>query len=729
MNNKAKKIISYIFISVLLSILMIDKVFAANFTSTVIEDKSFNSKKYPTNYSYDYVNGTIKKGTSYTRYILKPWAFYVTQGSTKRQVFCIEQYRNAYSEKTYEKYNCEKNNSGCVVSENKKKDLIKQAISVGYHVTSAPDNKNFDKEIGALNKLTNDKTYETIALQEIIWEIIRGERTSFTYYAPDTCKSGVNEKKCLFYSKIYNKGSSTPEGKLLTKYKGIIKKAKYTFDKIPKNFGTNSKPGSVQLTYNEKKKVFTADLHDSNGAYNNFNFKSSNKNIKLSASADGKTLTITSTISIEKDTPIKITATNIVNDKSDYIEYHTTQNSLFQKFGYGTAEIQYFLGVYTPKYKIEIVKQDQNGNTLAGAEFKICNKKGCPKGSVIVSNLKTNSAGVAAYDQIAKPGTYYVRETKAPTGYNLYSKEISVTVNKNVKIPVKNTPNTFKLKKYIYNETDNSKNLLDTNCDPKTGPIFEIYHKNNGKYEKIYFTENKIGSYNYHGTKNGENTTSELTTCNGTFEAFKFPDCKDYKIVEIKAPEGVTLSNFSGEISNICNKTQEVINGFTGLEFQKKNDDGELLDGGTYILQTKINNVYTDVLLKKTRDGEYSYQKDLDDSEKDATYELKTDNGKFLVKNLPPGEYRIVEAEAPEGYELIKDKDSKALVTITDENKDGYYLVEMINYKVNKDGDNAFAELIVTITTGRKVLNYVFIISGLAILLGAVIIIRKKIKK
>ena len=89
----------------------------------------------------------------------------------------------------------------------------------------------------------------------------------------------------------------------------------------------------------------------------------------------------------------------------------------------------------------------------------------------------------------------------------------------------------------------------------------------------------------------------------------------------------------------------------------------------------------------------------------------------------------MAEKEAPNGYELIEDKNSKALVTIKDSDKDGYYLVEMIDQKSNKYGSSASAELVVTIITGRKILNYAFIISSLVALLVIAIIIRKKIKK
>ena len=52
-----------------------------------------------------------------------------------------------------------------------------------------------------------------------------------------------------------------------------------------------------------------------------------------------------------------------------------------------------------------------------------------------------------------------------------------------------------------------------------------------------------------------------------------------------------------------------------------------------------------------------------------------------------------------------------------------------ITEKTNKYGSSSSAELVVTIITGRKILNYAFIISSLIILLVVAIIVRKKVKK
>lgn len=80
----------------------------------------------------------------------------------------------------------------------------------------------------------------------------------------------------------------------------------------------------------------------------------------------------------------------------------------------------------------------------------------------------------------------------------------------------------------------------------------------------------------------------------------------------------------------------------------------------------------------------YSYVEKLEDGSTGATYELETNSGLLQVKHLPIGEYRFVEKQAPEGYDIIKDKDSRATFTISDK---GYLALmgnlELIIMKLN----------------------------------------------
>ena len=178
-------------------------------------------------------------------------------------------------------------------------------------------------------------------------------------------------------------------------------------------------------------------------------------------------------------------------------------------------------------------------------------------------------------------------------------------------------------------------------------------------------------------------------------------------------------------------------NGVTGVVFNKINENGILISGGKFALQKKINGVYKDLQMKHESGAIYSYIDQEDKNANSNSYIMETNNGVINIKNLPQGEYRFVEKEAPDGYDLIKDKDSKATFTISDkgitekkgENSDNFYQVKLVNKQTKVEGSSDSAELIVTIITGRKVINYVLLIGGLAVLLTVLIIIRKKFKK
>ena len=396
----------------------------------------------------------------------------------------------------------------------------------------------------------------------------------------------------------------------------------------------------------------------------------------------------------------------------------------------GTTAYSY-VKVYTPNYQLKVIKKAKlDGKVLSGAKFNVCTDKPCTN---VLGTITTDKNGIATYDKIPYPTTYYVKEISAPAGYELDTTPKAVTVtHSNVTgtvsygtISLTNADKEFMLVKYRKDENGNYP-IIDDGCgtDTYTGPEFEI--KENGN--SLYFKKIKDGEYKA-VTKDEEGATTKLRTCKGKFKVYTLKSCK-YTIAETKAPEGLTLPSSPIKNIDVCTTDKNIsfTNGFTGLEFQKKNEDGEFVSGGKFSLQMKINNVYKDVLLRQVEEGSYEYDSKLTENDKDATYVMLTKDGIARISKLPPGEYRVVEKEAPEGYELIEDKDSKALVTIKDSYKEQYY-VEMIDQKTNKYGSSSSAELVVTIITGRKILNYAFIISSLIILLVVAIIVRKKVKK
>ena len=382
----------------------------------------------------------------------------------------------------------------------------------------------------------------------------------------------------------------------------------------------------------------------------------------------------------------------------------------------------------TTYYQLKIKKIDSVSKAaLSGVQFRICSDSNCKN---IISTKTTDKNGEIIYNQLTRTGKYYIKEVEALDGYikNDEIIEIDVTeenekgTSKYAEKIIENDKKTyeFNLTKNTMDENGNVTKLEDdcyTGDRNKKSASFTI---RDSRGNLLKFKEDEIEKGKYIISQDGE---IEIKTCDGAFSVKNLTEC-EYTIEETKAPEGVTLPSNRTKKVNVCGSDKNIsfTNGFTGLEFQKKDEDGNFISGGKFSLERKVNGRWLDVKVEKKQEGVYAYTSD---GEK---YEIFTKDGIAYISGLPSGEYRMIEDQAPEGYELIEVADSPK-ITISDEQKNDYYILTLINRKVNKYGSDASAELVITITTGRKVLNYVLIVSSLAALLVIAIIIRKKIKK
>ena len=609
-----------------------------------------------------------------------------------------------------------------------KRIMLKQILTFATNVGKV-QSKTYYEGAGS------ETAKKIFAAQGLIWEVVKGERTTFEQDPPNN-HQGPN---CSFYNITQNVNNcknkyNLSDSIIPSEYFRILNAIRGSFNRLNPGDGNNkfspsdSNANVVSLSWNGSK--YSLTINDTN-----FQYWMINETSGLEVSKTDNSITISSDkpISIDnaKKVSIKIYNPNDPNRNLNGATVYYDGNYQDLLVGGGTTNFSY-IKVYTPSYQLKVIKKAKlDGLVLSGAKFNVCTNSSC---TTILGTITTDKNGVATYDKIPYPGTYYVKEITAPAGYELDSTPRAVSItHSNISgttsygtISLTNANKEFNLTKKTVDE-NNQEIDLDDGCgtDTYTGPEFEI--KENGN--SLYFKKIKDGEYQT-VTKDTEGATTKLRTCKGKFKVYTLKSCK-YTISETKAPDGLTLPSSPVKNIDVCGADKNVsfTNGFAGLEFQKKNEDGEFVVGGKFSLQRKINNVYKDVLLKQIEEGSYEYDSKLTESNTDATYIILTKDGIARISKLPPGEYRVVEKEAPEGYELIEDKDSKSLVTIKDSDKDGYYLVEMIDQKANKYGSSSSAELVVTIITGRKILNYAFIISSLIALLVVAIIVRKKIKK
>ncbi len=258
----------------------------------------------------------------------------------------------------------------------------------------------------------------------------------------------------------------------------------------------------------------------------------------------------------------------------------------------------------TGKVKIKKVDSNNDNKELMGAKFHIedSNKK-------VVGELVTDGQGEAISKELPI-GNYTLVEVEAPKGYELLKDKIAVKVEKDVvveiKIGNKKLPDPMgKMKLVKVDTSDKNKKLA--------GAKFHI-EDSNKKVVGELVTDEK-----------GEAISKELPIGN-------------YTLVEVEAPKGYELLK-----DKIAVKVEKDV-------VEIKIGNKKLPDP---MGKMKLVKVDTSDKNKKLAGAKFH----IEDSNKKVVGELVTDEkGEVISKELPIGNYTLVEVEAPKGYELLKDK-------------------------------------------------------------------------
>ncbi|MHB0803501.1 SpaA isopeptide-forming pilin-related protein, partial [Bacillus thuringiensis] len=249
--------------------------------------------------------------------------------------------------------------------------------------------------------------------------------------------------------------------------------------------------------------------------------------------------------------------------------------------------------------QFEIVKVDAEDKTkvLSDAEFEVY------KDGKKVDTLRTDKTGKVVSQKL-EPGTYTLKETKAPQGYKLLKEEIEVVVeaDKVVEVQVENAKELGSLQ-VIKKDAESGKVLA--------GAEFKLKNEA-GQVVGEAKTTNKDGVVKFESLVPGK-----------------------YMLEETKAPEGYKALEVTVEVNVVANEVvkQEVTN--------------EKVTG-----QFEIVKVDAEDKTKVLSDAEFEVYKD---SKKVDT--LRTDKtGKVISQKLEPGKYTLKETKAPQGYKLLKEE-------------------------------------------------------------------------
>lgn len=365
---------------------------------------------------------------------------------------------------------------------------------------------------------------------------------------------------------------------------------------------------------------------------------------------------------------------------------------------------------------ITIMKEDEDGKPLAGAEFMLS-----PGG---ISET-TGANGIAAFEGLAE-GTYTIIETKSPTGYGKLEGSVTVNIQANGTANVEGTvPGNLKFNgKSVILTWENTRthgSISITKTDgnqPLSGAFFGLYKDAAAAEEPIDIQKtDKNGKALFADLEAGTYYVKEIAAPNGyaldeTIRPFKIGGnndwdvettikntLKEYSLTLVKkGDDGKPLEGVEFEISGngITKKSASGRDGvvtFTGLAFGeytiteveapqgyvkaapiKVTIDGS--DSAERVIQLEpIENKHTKLTVTKfaedgktalpgaefiIRNAEGKYVKvdgtsfaSFADKKEDATAIVTGENGTFTLEYLPLGKYVLEEIEAPEGYMIV----------------------------------------------------------------------------
>ncbi|NYB76003.1 hypothetical protein HZF24_17795 [Sedimentibacter hydroxybenzoicus DSM 7310] len=254
--------------------------------------------------------------------------------------------------------------------------------------------------------------------------------------------------------------------------------------------------------------------------------------------------------------------------------------------------------------KIVIKKTDEDKKVLPGAEFTLYDE-----GGRVVERGVTGSDGTLSFEDL-EPGSYTIKETKAPEGYVLEVDERGVTVSAN-----RTNTYTFTNKKE----------------EPKKPGRIEIV-----KVDE----EGRLLSDAWFSLIDGSGTTLEnVVTVDGR-AAFEDVPVGRYTIKEVQAPEGYVLTEQEVNVTVDSEETVTVrfVNKQSGttvvpvsgrITINKVNENNMALAGAEFTLYNENNEIVGTAV-------------------SDAS-------GRVIFENLKDGRYFVRETEAPAGYRIVSD--------------------------------------------------------------------------
>ncbi|OJG64310.1 LPXTG-domain-containing protein cell wall anchor domain [Enterococcus malodoratus] len=307
-----------------------------------------------------------------------------------------------------------------------------------------------------------------------------------------------------------------------------------------------------------------------------------------------------------------------------------------------TVKIKDSVANYRGMIRLHKVGNDLSDNSkevdLAGAEFTLYTKADFSDSTPV--KVTSNAKGNVSFADLA-PGTYYVKETKAPNGYLVNTFPLTFVIPDRVPatMPMTDGQNHS-------NKIEDGTYVVDAGDFQNARKEIEL-KKTDGESKKIGnldLSQVKFALYLDDGSTDGKLIKDDLSpeTTNGTIELSNLAlEDGSYKLVETQTSANYVLSNqpiyFVVNNQQAIGMTIDLANYQASIKGRKVSGDKELA-GAEYELF-------------KSGDLNQSIETTDKDGKKQTT--IKTGkNGEFFAKGLSAGDYILKETKAPKGYIL-----------------------------------------------------------------------------
>ncbi|MEE3342742.1 MAG: SpaA isopeptide-forming pilin-related protein [Bacilli bacterium] len=490
-------------------------------------------------------------------------------------------------------------------------------------------------------------------------------QTAYWIYLMDTKKMNYSDSINTFKSKI-----SSSSNTYAKQIKDLVSKAKAqkSYNQAAPTISITT--DSINFTISNDGKYYVSNGIVVNSSESDYKVELVNAPKNTDFTKNGNKITI------------KVPASSVSNTKSTFTVKVSNSKTILKSYKYTPSNSKY--QVMSATYPIAKSASASKSMSLAVdkvviSKQDVTSKKELPGAKLEIRNASNEvidswTSSDTPHEVSLTPGTYKLKETIAPEGYDLSTEEISFEVtNKGTtnKVVMYNTPTKKEVKKTTISKQD------ATTKQELPGATLVLEDENGNEIDKWVsgstphvITDLKPGKYKLTETIAPEGY--ELSTESVTFEVDENGETSP--VVMYNSPKKVVAPQVI--INKQDSSTKEQIAGAT---LEVRNEKGEVVE--TFVTETTAH----------------------------------------VIKNLAPGTYTITETDAPEGYKLSTEKVS---FTVPENNETN---INVIVYNTKEVVPQKAEEVAVPSTGSFSTIASSMI--GLIVLMMGSVLIAKNFKK